>query len=343
MEITLKIAQDNDALLWDQIVESSPQGSLFHTWKWLNLAQKHTDTRLYPIMGLKGEAIIGILPVFHMKKYGMSAAFSPPPSTDIPYLGPVIRNYEGYAQTKKESIEKEFLSSVDEYLSRQLNCGFIAQSLTAYHDLRPFLWSDYGAEPVFDYHLSLDQDVDAIWNNMNGKLRAIIKRTEKHGVTIQDGSESDLSDIFDSVARRYREQNRTLTLKKDYLGDLYRAFHPENFRVFVAKENGDTVGGIITILYKNRVVVWVGKAKPEDSNISPNDLAQWEMIKYAHAKGFSVYEDIGAGTERLARFKAKFNPYPVCRFFVKKYTSQSYRILEKGYSTTLKKVMGRLV
>ncbi|HOX34158.1 MAG TPA: GNAT family N-acetyltransferase [Methanoregulaceae archaeon] len=343
MEITLKLASENDAQIWDKIVTSSPQGSIFHTWKWLHLVEKHTDTRLYPIMGLKGEAIIGILPVFHMKKYGMSAAFSPPPSTDIPYLGPVLKDSEGYPQYKKESIEKEFQSSVDHYLTSDLGCGFIALTLSTHHDPRPYMWADYILEPIFDYHLNLNQDIEAIWQKMNNKLRAVIKRTEKQGVIIEDGSEADLIDIYNSVFRRYKEQNRSLTLSQDYLVDLYRAFYPENFKVFVAKENGETIGGIIAISYNNRILSWVGKAKPESSNISPNDLAQWEIIRYANSKGYSLYEEIGAGTERLSRFKAKFNPKPVCRFYVRKYPSRSYRILEKAYSTTVKRVIGKLV
>ena len=72
MEIELKIAQEPDAQLWDHIVDSSPQGTLFHTWKWLKIAEKHTATKLYPLMGIKGETVIGVLPIFHMKKFGMS-------------------------------------------------------------------------------------------------------------------------------------------------------------------------------------------------------------------------------------------------------------------------------
>ena len=86
MEIQLKIAQEQDAQLWDRIVESSQQGTLFHSWKWLKIAEKHTQTQLYPLMGIKGETVIGILPIFLMKKFGISAAFSPPPSTAIPIL-----------------------------------------------------------------------------------------------------------------------------------------------------------------------------------------------------------------------------------------------------------------
>jgi hypothetical protein len=343
MEIELKIAQENDAQLWDRIVDSSPQGTIFHSWKWLKIAEKHTNTRLYPIMGLKGAQVIGILPVFHMKKFGISSAFSPPPSTAIPYLGPVIENYEKYRQSKKESMDKNFHRSVDHFIENQLNCGFTYFSLTSHHDPRPYKWSHYHLEPVFDYHITIDHDISSIWQNMDANLKGHIKRTEKSGIYIENGSKNDLITIYDSLVRRYQEQKKNVTVSKDYLLELYDTFSPANLNVFVAKQNGDTIGGIVLLSYKDRVLYWIGGAKQISSNFSPNDLAQWEAIKYANSRGYKIYEEIGAGTERLAEFKAKYNPKLVNRYSVKKYSSVFYQYAEKGYTHIIKRIIGKLV
>lgn len=343
MEIELKIAQENDAQLWDRIVDSSPQGTLFHTWKWLKIAEKYTDTKLYPILGLKGTVVIGILPIFHMKKYGISSAFSPPPSTAIPYMGPVIEKYENYKQSKKESMDKNFQRSVDSYLFSGLNCGFITLSLTSSHDPRPYKWAGYQLDPIFDYHIDINQNITSIWQNMDANLKGHIKRTEKNGISIENGSKNDLIDIYHSLERRYLEQKRPATVSKDYLIALYDTFSPTNLKVFVAKQNGNTVGGIVTLLFKDRVLYWIGGAKPPSANFSPNDLAQWEAIKFANSQGYKIYEEIGAGTERLSEFKAKYNPKLVHRYSVKKYSSFFYVCAEKGYSHVLKGIIGKLV
>jgi hypothetical protein len=261
MEIQLKIAQEQDAQLWDRIVESSQQGTLFHSWKWLKIAEKHTQTQLYPLMGIKGETVIGILPIFLMKKFGISAAFSPPPSTAIPYLGPVIDSYDKYKQSKKESMDKNFQRSVDHYLLNQLHCGFTSLALTIHHDPRPYKWSNYHMEPVFDYHIDINRDISTIWQDMDANLKGHIKRTEKNGIIIESGSKNDLITIYDSLVRRYREQKKPVTVSKDYLIDLYDAFSPENLNIFVAKQHGEMVGGIITLSYKDRFLYWVGGAK----------------------------------------------------------------------------------
>jgi hypothetical protein len=343
MEIELKTATEKDAQLWDRIVDSSPQGTLFHTWKWLKIAERHTGTRLYPILGLKGTVVIGILPVFFMKKYGVSSAFSPPPSTAIPYLGPVIENYDNYKQSKKESMDKNFQRSVDSYLFSELNCGFVSLSLTASHDPRPYQWADYQLDPIFDYHLDISPDITVIWQNIDANLKGHIKRTEKNGISIEDGSKNDLVDIYQSLERRYREQKRAVTVSEDYLTALFDAFSPANLKVFVAKQDGNTIGGIVALLYKDRVLYWIGGAKPATSNFSPNDLAQWEAIKFAHSRGYKIYEEIGAGTERLSEFKAKYNPKLVHRYSVRKYSSFFYVCAEKGYSHVFKGIIGKLV
>jgi lipid II:glycine glycyltransferase (peptidoglycan interpeptide bridge formation enzyme) len=343
MEIELKIADEKDAQLWDRIVDSSSQGTLFHTWKWLKIAEKYTGTRLYPILGFKGTVVIGILPIFYMKKFGISSAFSPPPSTAIPYLGPVIENYDNYKQSKKESMDKNFQRNADHFISTQLHCGFTFLSLTANHDPRPYKWANYQLDPIFDYHIDITRDIESIWQNMDANLKGHIKRTEKNGIYIENGSKNDLIDIYNSLVRRYREQKRSVTVSKDYLTELYDTFSPINLQVFVAKQNGDTVGGIITLSYKDRVLYWIGGAKPASVNFSPNDLAQWEAIKFGHSRGYKIYEEIGAGTERLAEFKAKYNPKLVHRYSVKKYSSFIYQCAEKGYSHVIKRIIGKLV
>ena len=90
------------------IVDSSPQGTLFHTWKWLKIAEKHTATKLYPLMGIKGETVIGIFPIFHMKKFGISVCLLPPPSTAIPILARLLIIMTNINKAKKNPWIKIF-------------------------------------------------------------------------------------------------------------------------------------------------------------------------------------------------------------------------------------------
>lgn len=102
MSIELKIADENDAKLWDKIVESSPHGTLFHIWKCLKIIEKYSKTKLYPVMVFKGTVPIGCIPLFYQKKLWMKLLFSPPPHVALSRLGPVLVNYDELKQHKRE-------------------------------------------------------------------------------------------------------------------------------------------------------------------------------------------------------------------------------------------------
>ena len=325
--IELRVIGEEEAGEWDELVNKSPQGSIFHTWRWLKIVEKHTNSKLYPLIGMKGNTPIGIFPLFFKKK-GLKMVFSPPPGSAIPYLGPAIVNYNALKQSKRESIYKGFQRSVDEFISK-LKPHYISVSLTPFMDPRPFVWSGYRLNANFDYYLILTGE-DEVWKNFDLNLRQHIKKAEKKGIKIEEGSKEDLEFIYNSLLRRYREQKRTVTVPKDYLMELYDAFYPENLKVFIARYEGENVGGIVALIFKDKIVFWIGAAKPEMKKVSPNDLAQWEAIRWACSHGLRVYEEIGAGTERLVEFKNKYNPELSIRFTAVK-SSLLSTILEKIY------------
>jgi len=326
-KLELKVAREEDAELWDRLVESSPHGTIFHTWKWLKIVEKHTNSRLYPLIGYKGTVPVGIFPIFFKKK-GLKMIFSPPPGSAIPHLGPTIMNYNALKQSKRESIYKDFQRSVEDFISK-LKPHYISVSLTPFMDPRPFIWSGYRLNANFDYYLILTRE-EEVWKNFDLNLRQHIKRAEKKGIKIEEGSKEDLEFIYDSLLRRYREQKRTVTVPKDYLMELYDAFYPENLKVFIARYEGKNVGGIVALIFKDKIVFWIGAAKPEMKKVSPNDLAQWEAIRWGCSHGLRVYEEIGAGTERLVGFKNKYNPELSIRFTAVK-SSLLSSIFEKIY------------
>ena len=105
--IEIRVILEEEAGEWDDLVNKSPQGSIFHTWRWLKIVEKHTNSKLYPLIGMKGNTPIGIFPIFFKKK-SLNMVFSPPPGSAIPYLGPAIVNYNALKQSKRESIYKGF-------------------------------------------------------------------------------------------------------------------------------------------------------------------------------------------------------------------------------------------
>jgi len=334
MPIEIKVAGNDDAALWDRLVGSSPHGTIFHTWKWLKIAEKHTNSKLYPIIGYKGTEPIGVYPLFLIKKRGVKLVFSPPPKTLLLYLGPAFVNFQKLKQSVRESLFVEFQAEVDEFIASELRGNYVRVRTSPWLlDSRPLRWAGYEVEPLYTYMIDLTKGVEHVWSNLNRKLRVSIEKTRREGVSVEMGDKEDLEFLRNALAARFEAQGfkPQKDYYKAYLHDLYETFHPQNMKIFIAKHGGERVGGLVALCYKDWAALWIGVPKTDLKGIYPNDLALWEAIKWACEHGFKYYEEMDAGdAPRLRHFKAKFNPELAVWFSAVKYSSLVFKGLEKA-------------
>jgi len=332
LSLELKIANENDAAEWDRIVGASAHSTIFHTWKWLKIVEKQTRTRLYPIMAYRGTTIKGIYPIFLKKKGFIKLAYSPPPNAYLFYLGPVIPGYESLKQDKKESTLIQLQEDVDRFLFSGLGCKYVRiRSSPGLPDFRPFKWRGYGVEPMHTYRINLRGGAEHVWEQFDRKLRVDINRTAREKVKVEEGSMEDLEFIYSSFYRRLKELGWHTSDYNGYLVELYKEFHPDNMKIFIANYKEERVGGVILLCYKDTMRLWMGTIKSNLKGLSPNDLAQWESIKWACSHGFNYYENIDNGCDpRLRPFKSKYNPELAIWFSLDKYSSNLYSIVKKS-------------
>jgi len=332
MEIELKIAKDEKE--WDELVNRSPHGYIFHTWRWLKIVEKHTNSRLYPLIGMKGNTPIGIYPLFYFKKKGVKLALSPPPKSLLLYMGPALVDFEKMKQSRRESLLVEFQHAVDNFIASDLRCNYVRiRTPPGFIDTRPLRWSGYDVEPLYTYMIDLSKGVEHLWRGLSRKLRVSIERAKREGVSVESGDKEDLEFLRTSLYARFEEQGLkpSKDYYKDYLSELYDAFYPQNMKIFIAKYKGERMGGLVVLCYKSWSALWIGVPKTNLRGIYPNDLAQWEAIRWACSHGLRVYEEIDAGDDpRLRHFKAKFNPEPAIWFSAVKYSSPLFKVLEKA-------------
>jgi hypothetical protein len=341
-KIEVRLAEKDEVVEWDSLVEASLYGTIFHTWKWLKIMEKHTKSKLYPFIGLRGDLTIGIFPLFYQKKGFVKAVFSPPPHLAVPYLGPVLTYSNQTRQNKKISIFREFPKQVDDFIFSELTPNYVLIRLPEGPiDSRPFKWTGYQVEPEYNYIFDLTKGEDMLFKNFRKDLRQTITRTSKRGVLVKEGSLEELIFIYNSLVKRYKEQNKIFYLSKEYLIDIYNSFYPQNLKIFAALCDGKLCGGAVTLCYKNKIISWLGSAKTDISGTSPNDLAQWEAMKWACKHGFRYYEEIGANTQRLDYFKSKYSPNLSIYFSAKKYSFMA-KLAETAYFKVLKPMHTRL-
>jgi lipid II:glycine glycyltransferase (peptidoglycan interpeptide bridge formation enzyme) len=237
-----------------------------------------------------------------------------------------------------------FQQEVDNFISSEIrpNYTYIAAPPDLL-DSRPFKWSGYKVSPAYSYILDLSKGLDHVWEGLRKSLRYEIRKTEGKGVSVEEGSKKELKALYNLMVKRYEEQGKIVTVSKEYLFDLFNSFHPKNFKIFVAKYQGEITTGVIDLWYKDKIITWAGNPKTNISNLSPNDLLFWETVKRGHENGLKQYEIIGAaGVERLHKYYSKCNPDLLLWFSATKYSSFLPKLVETSYFKLLKPVFTKL-
>jgi len=339
MTLVLKILEEKDEKIWDDLVSSSSHGTLFHTTAWLKLAAEQSRAELIPCMFYKGTQLVAVYPIF-IQKHGITkVALSPPSRAYMLYLGPVIADYDLLKQDKKESTYIQVQHDMDDFIFRTKGCKYARiRSSPGLYDSRPLRWSGYTVDPLYTYRLDLSRGIDDIWGQFDRKLRVEIKKTLREGVTVRTGDREDLEFIHDTLFERYQHQGIRPVNYKKYLQALYSVFGRDNMKIFVAEYQGRRIGGTINLCFRNIMYLWVGIPKSDLVGLSPNALIQWEAIKWAHDHGMRVYEEMDAGDDaRLRYFKAKYNPDLVIWYSATKYSSGVYKAGEQLFNILKRK------
>ncbi len=295
-----------DKNTWDDFVDKSFYGLLFHKWDFLKIVEKHSRYKFLPYAIYRGDELACIFPLFYKREVGVRSIFSPPPHASIPYLGMVM--YPMYDTMKQKRKESCLCSSIDEinHEIMKMSPNYVSIYLPpGFKDMRPFKWHDYVADAHYTYKLDLTAPLNDIWKGFDATCRKNIKRSERLKPVIKQVS--DVEKFYGVMEKRYEVQGLNLPIfSPQYLADLLVAF-PDNIKMYFIYHGDDIIALCINCEYKNVVTHWLGAAK-FDNGIAGNDYLLWELIKIAKASGFTEFEIQGANQKRLSQFKSKFNP-----------------------------------
>ena len=326
----------NEKQLWDQLVESTPQGLLYHKWDFLKLIEKHYKYNLLPYGIYKGEELICVFPMFQKRIKGINCLFSPPPQSGVPYLGFIMNEtYHILKQSKKESYLKIVAEDVDREIKRISPNYFSASLVPGFVDIRQFKWRRYGITTDYTYILDLNQSLDEIWNGVTGHCRQKIRKCRDLNCKLEKSK--DVSPLIELLKERYRQRGMNFLVRTSYLNDLMETF-PDNIGLYYLHNDDRIIGASLNHEYNNWYLGWIGLTKAKDRKYKyVNDLMLWSFIQQANLQGYKKFEISGANDPDLCQFRTKFNPQlEICMQISKK--DFLGRIAEKFYLRFIKAV-----
>jgi hypothetical protein len=331
--LKVEVFDQNNAKEWNNIIDQSINGTLFHTWEWLRIVEKHSDSKLLPLVYFDTDdnKPFGAIPLFLKKRLGLKMVFSPPPGTSIT-LGPTIIE-KGYKQHKFELAYLDFQRSMDNYIGKLgANYVYIITS-PGLLDIRPFSWAQYQVTPSYTYRIDLSRSEKDLWGNLSPSLKREINQTRNKGVQVvkNNFNKRQIVDyVYDSLVDCYDKQHLKLSLKKAYLENIQQQLDGSRMKILVAKNDDKVIGAQIFVTYKNIITGWVGSIRPGPNDLEVNGLMLWESISDGIKEGYRWLENMGANTPHLCSYKAKFGPQVALYFEMKKTDLPGY-LAEKAY------------
>jgi len=313
---------------------------VFHTPEALDVLDRHTAGELRLYAAYKGQAVVGLFPVFVRERGPGRMVFSPAPASGADRLGPLVTTDSPKRRKREEAngtLVERVLDAVDARSPRTL---VWIQCAPSYVDPRPFKWADLDVDARFTYVLDLaGATPDDVLSGFNRDLRKDVREGLDLDVTVAvEGVESAMR-IFDDVDARYDEYGERIPLSRPLYADLVEALG-DRCRVYVVRDDdGDYLGGA-TILYSNDAAMfWQGGVAATHEGTSVNGVLHWavitDVIEDPALESVSGYDLVGANDPRLANYKAKFGGELVPQYSVESggvgmaVAKRAYRTLAK--------------
>lgn len=286
---------------------------VFHTAEALSVLSRHAPGELHLLAGFKGDRIAGLFPLVTVDRPVGTAILSPPPGLAIPRLGPLTFPASPKRRSR-EQVNRQFTDRALETLDSDRR-GSLRRFICPldYRDPRPFMWDGLSVSTAFTYSVDLaDRTPDDVLGSFSKGLRREVRNGLDLDVAVSVEGEPAVRAVHRATTERYADQGREYTPSWPYVRDLTRALRDtDRCRTYVARgADGSFLSGV-TVLYSNDAgYFWQGGAKATYDGVSVNSLIHWRIIEDILERpprpSVERYDLMGANTERLCRYKAKF-------------------------------------
>lgn len=308
---------------------------VFHTPEALEILDDHTDAELRLLGAYKGEHVVGLLPVFVRDSTVGRAVYSPPPSMGVPHLGPLVFS-NSPKRRKQERANRSFIEqAVDHLDARSSSTLFRVISSPNYTDPRPFDWAGFSVRPSFTYVLDIGSDSpDDLLSSFTRSLRRDITKAEELDISVAVEGEAAAQQEYEEIESRYAEQGEPPPITWEYTRDIVTDLD-ERSQVYTARDGDGEFLSAIIALYSNDVAYyWAGGTRASYENVSVNSLLHWHIIKDIATDppvpSVTGYDLVGANTERLCDYKAKFGA-DLVPYYVVESTGPTMQLAKRAY------------
>lgn len=311
-KLYLELLKPSQYDIWDDLVDRSPQGTVFHKSWWLKHIANHQNTNLHFLGVFREDELVGGCSIYEEKKFCFKLAFSPPINSSTPYGG-IIAVSNTKNVKKDESLNKSIIGSVSEYCLEHYDYSQILNSPT-FVDVRPFIWNGWGASIRYTYLLCLKDFSSSkdLAMHYDGSVRWSINKADKNSVSVNVVNDS-AELIYDLLAESYVWHRQDVPISKELLTMLLKELKSRGIcKTYFAFHNDRPISFGVFLFYNNTAYYWLGGSRRETSSLEGPSAVLGRALADALNDNISFIDFVGANTPSIAKFKSAFNPviYP---------------------------------
>lgn len=271
---------------WNTFVQKHPQGTVFQTYEMYEVYQNTSHNQPIVSAVLEDGCVLGLLlAVLMWNGNPITKLFT---ARSIIIGGPLVLGDD-------ETVLKLLMRGYRNVLPR----------CTIYSEIRPIYCMDslgaflkeegFNRKGHFNLTLEVDRDEQSIWEGMHKERQRNIRHAEKVGLEYKEVEDDrSVDEVVDMIRLTYKRK-RVPMADFDLLLQAKRALK-EHISFFAAYYDGRVIAGQIRLCYKDLVYAWFAGSDENYFKQRPNDFLMWNVICWAHNKGYK-YFDFGGGGE----------------------------------------------
>jgi GNAT acetyltransferase-like protein len=291
---------------YDELVASSPQGSIFASSWWLDAV---AEGRWRPhALEAQGAVVAAWPTVVRRTRFGDVHAGAPM----TPFLGPLFRRQASELRRHGEQVKwlEQLVDTMHGVAHIEARCN------PAFDYWAPLAWHGFRQTTNYTWRLSKLDDLTQLFSSVRENVRREIRKARKRGISIEDGS----LDAFQSVhlATVEHQEIRSAEANRDALRRIDLAAAARGVRRILLARDAD--GRVHAGGYFVRDDRWVyylaGASDPALRTSGASSLVLWHGIEHAgeHGLGFDFEGSMLRGVERFFRaFGGEPIPYSIVR------------------------------
>ena len=308
---------------WNSFVDSSPQGSVFCYYEWLEFSTKNDFQIL--VYKENGRITAGMpLPFYSTGKIGL------PPLTQK--MGVLFEDFSNIKYVTRLEKEKKIIYEFIDVLKREKKSYFMNFDWH-FDNWLPFYCRGYEQTTRYTYVIDFSsKTLDQIWQDMDDRTRNSIRKAEKSLLRIS--KTNDVKRFYEINKMTFERQKMEIPYSLEYVQKIYETFK-DNISIFEAADSNGNIHAMNFYIADNRSVYYLmSGADPDFRSSGAQNLIHWEAIKHFYGK-VRYFDFEGSMIENV---EANFRKFGAVQ---KQYFSISNKSILREIKKVIKLIMKR--